>query len=229
MFPEKANGRMVVAERLISAKGRFERKWFAEKGGLWLALSIYDEFSEDLKGLLLLGLGLAVVRCVHEFGVISARIKWINDIHINGKKLAGILVERISEKEENWILIGIGINVNNKLPQHLPAISLKEILKKEVPLKEVLFKLVKWLRFYAGFLRYYEKKKLEEEGVKNLLLEDYKLFCDTIGRCVCYSYNFDKEDFLVGKCLNIGAKGELLLKTEKGVFKFSTGEVLYVY
>jgi len=223
-FPEGANGRIIVAEELNCAKGRFERKWFAEKGGLWLSLSIYDEFIEKNRGLFMLSIGLAMLRCAHEFGITSARIKWINDVHINGRKLGGVLVERFEE----WYLIGIGMNVNNKLPSNLPAISFKEVLEKEVSVIKVLWGLIKWLRFYFGFLRCYERKRLAEEEIKNLILEDYRIFCDSIGRCVCYSYNLDKEEFVIGECLNIDDKGKIILKTSQGIFKFSSGEILYV-
>lgn len=227
IFPEKANGRIVRADELSEAKGRFDRKWFAEKGGLWMAISIYDEFLEENSFLIPLIFGLAMVRCANHFGIDQAKIKWINDLHFNGKKLGGVLVEKF----ENWYISGIGININNALPSELPAISFKELLKKEISVLEVLGSIIYWLRYYFGFLRFYERKKLEEEVVTNLIIEDFKKFSDTIKRCVIYSYNLDKEEnLLIGTVLDITEKGTLLIKESfsQEILEVSSGEIFYI-
>ena len=223
--PSKANGRIVVARTLSQAKGRFGRKWFAEEGGLWLGFSVFDEFLEATKCFLPLAVANSVFRACTEFGVISARIKWINDIHIDGKKLAGILIE----KKEDWFLCGIGINVNNRIPRGIPGTSFKEVLKREVSCEEVLSSLIKWLRRYLGFLRYFDGATLREEEVENVILSHYKGFCDSIGRCVAYGYNLDRGDYIVGRVIDISSKGELVLKTAKGSLIFSSGEIIYLF
>jgi len=227
IFPEKANGRIVRADILSEAKGRFNRKWFAEKGGFWMAISIYDEFLEESSFFIPLIFGLTMAKCAHHFNIIQARIKWINDLHLNGKKMGGVLIEKF----DNWYIAGIGINVNNPLPPGIPAISFKEILKKEVSILEVLNVVIYWLRYYFGFLRFYERKKLEEEEILNLIVEDFKKFSDTIGKCVVYSYNFDvEENLLVGKVLDITEKGTLLIKDNfsEEVLEIFSGEIYYV-
>jgi BirA family biotin operon repressor/biotin-[acetyl-CoA-carboxylase] ligase len=126
-FPKRANGRIIWAGELTQAKGRFERKWFAEKGGLWLSLSIYDEFLPETQSLIPLATGLALLKTCHQLGAIQVKIKWINDLHVNGRKLAGVLME----KWKNWFIVGIGINVKNRIPSYLPAISIAELIGKE--------------------------------------------------------------------------------------------------
>ncbi len=226
-FPEKANGRIVRADVLTSAKGRFDRKWFATEGGLWMAISIYDEFLEENSSLIPLIFGLTMVRCAHYFGITQARIKWINDLHLNGKKLGGVLIEKFG----NWYIAGVGINVNNLLPPEISATSFKEILKKEISILEVLEVIVYWLRHYFGFLRFYERKKLEEENISNLIIKDFKHFSDTIGRCIVYSYNLDiEENLVVGEVLDITERGALLIKNDlsEEVWEVSSGEIFYI-
>ncbi len=223
-FPRKANGRIIWAGKLTQAKGRFERKWFAEKGGLWLSLSLYDEFLPETRPLIPLAIGLALLKSVHQLGATQVKLKWINDLHVNGKKLAGVL----TQKWKDWLIVGMGLNVKNPTPSHLPAISIRELLKKEVPLCKILSSLIHWLRYYLGFLRFYERKLLYEEDVKNIIIEDFKCFSDTIGRCVYYHYNTEHEDGIYGEVLDIGPKGELILKTEEDVQSFDSGEVIYL-
>jgi len=226
-FPEKANGRIVRADTLFEAKGRFNRKWFALKGGLWMAISIYDEFLEENSSLIPLIFGLAMVRCANYFNIDKAKIKWINDLHINGKKLGGVLIEKFN----NWYIAGIGININNFLPSGFPATSFKEILGKELSLLKVLEILIYWLRYYFGFLRFYERKILEEEKINNLIIKDFKEFSDTIGRCIVYTYNFDKEEnLIVGKVLDITEKGSLLIEDSfyQEILEIFSGEIFYV-
>lgn len=227
--PSRANGRIVTAKTLTHAKGRFERKWFAEEGGLWLAITIYNEFLETSQSLIPFIPGIVMARCAHHLGIKEARIKWINDLHINGKKLGGVLIENV----DSWLIIGMGININNSLPSQIPCESFKNLLKREVPVFEVLFICVYWLRYYFGFLRFYEKCILNEIYVPNLIIEDFKSFSDSLGRCVAFSYNFDREDFIIAYTLNITEKGSLILELSEidssHIVEVSTGEIIYLY
>jgi len=224
LYPRTANGRIIRADMLLEAKGRFDRKWFAEKGGLWLSLSLYDEFFEEHASLISLIPGLAMVRCAKHLGITKAKVKWINDLHINGKKLGGVLIERYNE----WYIIGLGINVNNPLPKGIPSESLGNLLKKEVSILELLEILVYWLRYYFGFLRWFEQKIRDEESVTNLVIEDFKQFTDTLGRCVGYGYNIDLDDYLIAQVTEITPYGSLILNSEEGLIEVSTGEILYL-
>ncbi|WP_038056120.1 biotin--[acetyl-CoA-carboxylase] ligase [Thermodesulfobacterium hydrogeniphilum] len=227
LFPKTANGRIIKADILLESKGRFNRKWFAEKGGLWVALSIYDEFLPENSCLIPLILGLALVRSAYHFGIKEAKIKWINDLHYKGKKIAGVLIEKF----ESWYIIGIGINVNNNPPEKIPAISFKKILKKEISLLTVLKVLIFWLRYYFGFLRFYERNILDEKEVKNIIIENYKKFSDTLKRCIAFSYNLDKaEEVLIGEVIDITNKGSLLINLENSeIVEVSSGEIIYLW
>lgn len=226
VFPYTANGRIVWADKLLQAKGRWNRKWIAEKGGLWIAISLFDEFLPENAGLFSLIFGLALKKCLEEFGFKEIKVKWINDLHYQGKKLAGVLIEKYKE----WYVVGIGINVNNPLPEFLNAISLKNLLGHELKLEEILYFLIKWLSFYLGFLRFYERKLLEEVPIDNLIIRDFKLFTDTLGRWIKYGLDLENKpsEAIVGKALDIDEKGKLILRTELEIYKVSTGEIFYL-
>lgn len=226
IYPSTANGRIIWADKLFKAKGRWNRRWIAEKGGLWIAISLFDEFLPENTGLFSLIFGLALKKCLEEFGLKEIKVKWINDLHYQKKKIAGVLIEKYKE----WYIVGIGLNVNNPLPNFLNAINLRQILGYELKTENVLYFLIKWLSFYLGFLRFYERKILEEVLVENLIIKDFKLFTDTLGRWVKYGLDLENKpsEAIVGKVLDIDEKGKLILRTEVGTYKVSTGEIFYL-
>ena len=223
-LPRSAHGRVIVAERLTSAKGRFERKWFAEKGGLWLAISLYNEILPQHFGLLSLLFGLAMVRTCHDLSAKEVRLKWISDPHLQGKKLGGTLIESYKD----WFIVGLGLNVNNEPPEGLPAESLKRIVGKEIPLTTVLSLLLKWINYYYDALLFYERKYFEEVEASCPIIEDFYKLSDTLGRCVAFSYNLDEDDYIVGEALDILPDGSLLLKVEEDELSLNSGEIVYL-
>lgn len=223
-YSRTANGRIIWTDILTNAKGRFERKWIAEKGGLWITCSIFDEFLPQTSSFFPLIFGLVMLKCAYDFKIFSAKIKWINDLHFNGKKLGGVLIEKYKE----WYIVGIGMNINNDPPKNLSAISFKQILGMELPLKKIIERLIYWLRYYLGYLRFYEKAVLEEEKINNLIIQEFKKFSDTIGRCVYYSYNLDSKNGIIGKAINIDEKGSLIIKTENQILSVNSGEIVYL-
>lgn len=94
-------------------RGRFNRKWIGEEGGLWASFNVSLETDAAYPvqwGHLPLVAGLALFNMLHEMGVATARLRWPNDLLVGKAKLAGILVERPSA---SMAVIGIGINVSN--------------------------------------------------------------------------------------------------------------------
>ena len=108
-----ANGDVVLAEVQTAGRGRHGRQWLAPVGGS-LTFSMYWSFPDgyqSMAGLSLL-VGLAVCEGLKTVGVDDAQLKWPNDVYLQGKKLAGILIEvegQIGATAHS--VIGIGLNV----------------------------------------------------------------------------------------------------------------------
>lgn len=113
---------LLLARRQTAGRGRSGKSWHADSGAS-LTFSLAWPFFRPIKELsgLPLATGVALALALRRLGVPVA-LKWPNDILKDGKKLAGILVERVSrhsrpDKTGNWAVIGIGINL--QLPDTL--------------------------------------------------------------------------------------------------------------
>lgn len=114
------SGSVVVAETQIAGRGRRGRVWLSAPGDS-LTFSLLWRFAPGiLPAGLSLAVGLAVVRGLQKLGAGAAapvRLKWPNDVLIDGRKLAGILIELLPGAP-HVAVIGIGLNL--RLPATLP-------------------------------------------------------------------------------------------------------------
>jgi len=105
---------VVVAERQTAGRGRRGRQWvspFAENIYYSLLLRI-DGGMRQLEGLSLV-VGLAVLQALRELGIAGAGLKWPNDVLVDNKKIAGILLELVGDPADVChVVLGVGINVD---------------------------------------------------------------------------------------------------------------------
>lgn len=102
------DGTVVTTDRQTAARGRQGRGWISLPLGASLAYSaIFRE--EEIKPLLPLTVALAVCEAVEALAPVATRLKWPNDVWIDERKCAGILVE--ARPQEGWAVIGIGLNL----------------------------------------------------------------------------------------------------------------------
>jgi BirA family biotin operon repressor/biotin-[acetyl-CoA-carboxylase] ligase len=147
---------IVIADEQTQGRGRLNRKWFTPKGTA-LAFSLILRPTATLRPHLSRTVGLAALSiadsCVR-LGL-TPRIKWPNDILVNGKKMAGILIETVwSGEDVDSLVIGMGINIyKTSVPPaellQFPATSLEDELGKKTPqrqqiLFDILNALIHW-------------------------------------------------------------------------------------
>lgn len=136
-----SEGTVVLAERQTAGRGRMARAWLSPTGNIALSVILYPPVSR-LPYLMMLA-SLAVVHTIEITTGLESRIKWPNDVLINGKKVCGILIETdVQGSTVNHAIIGIGININLK-PADFPEIlsiatSLSSELGRDVPRLSVL-------------------------------------------------------------------------------------------
>ncbi|MEM4705609.1 MAG: biotin--[acetyl-CoA-carboxylase] ligase [Candidatus Nitrosocaldus sp.] len=104
---------LVVAERQSRGRGRTSRLWISPDGGIWFSLIIKPRVNVRDVTLLSLATALAVCNTINSRFNLAARIKWPNDVIINYKKVAGILIDMSIEHDAiNYAVVGIGVNAN---------------------------------------------------------------------------------------------------------------------
>lgn len=111
---------IVFANRQSKGKGRHGRVWLSERGGLYFSLILSPKLDYSELPKLTLIAGLSVAESIE-----GSEIKWPNDVLIGNKKVCGILSEVLGEIENLFVVIGIGINVSNPVPEN--AISLSQL------------------------------------------------------------------------------------------------------
>jgi BirA family biotin operon repressor/biotin-[acetyl-CoA-carboxylase] ligase len=118
---------VVTSEVQKNGYGRRGRVWFSGRGGLWFSFIV----SAENPFFWIVCTSVSIVDIFNK-----TKIKWPNDIYFENLKVAGILSEKINDK----IIVGVGLNVNNKINNDLKdkAVSLSRIYNKQFDLKIVL-------------------------------------------------------------------------------------------
>ncbi|HEX9611542.1 MAG TPA: biotin--[acetyl-CoA-carboxylase] ligase [Gemmatimonadales bacterium] len=123
-------GTVVLAEEQAAGRGRDGRTWRSPKGGVWLGLLLRPPGVE--LAATAIRAGIAVGEAIDQLvGRPVTRLKWPNDVMLDGRKLAGILCEgRWQGGALQWLALGVGANVANVVPPELEsrAIALRDVL-----------------------------------------------------------------------------------------------------
>lgn len=108
------HGALVAADHQTAGRGRWGRSWFSKPGALLqFSLILRPDLPVNAHGLLTAGLGVAAARSIDRVTGLRTRIKWPNDITVDGKKIVGMLVETSVLGSNIAIAIcGVGMNVH---------------------------------------------------------------------------------------------------------------------
>jgi len=109
---------IVVANEQLAGQGTHGRSWQAVAGSSLLA-SWITRPAPRAPALFAALAGVAVARALDSLGAEGARLKWPNDVELEGKKLAGVLAHATSDGGGGVLVLGIGVNVHQR-PRDLP-------------------------------------------------------------------------------------------------------------
>jgi BirA family biotin operon repressor/biotin-[acetyl-CoA-carboxylase] ligase len=200
---------LLVAERQTAGRGRLGRDWQsdAQAGIATLTFSLGLPLRPaDWSGLSL-AVGLAVVQSLHP----ALRLKWPNDVWLQDRKLAGILIETTSVGDVRFVVIGIGINILPRSGDGLrtPPAALVEVLPEvnaPLVLQTVVPELVRMVQLF------------EAEGFAEMRAPFH-------ARDVLYGREVTCTDDTLGTARGVDAGGALLVHTAGGLQKISSAEV----
>jgi len=209
-------GTVVVAEEQTAGRGRFGRAWASPRGGIWFSVILRPRLPVAQLPLVGLVAGAAVARAVRTSTRLPARLKWPNDVLVEGRKVAGILAEAGPRAE--WLVLGIGINANvplAELPQDYPATSLTERAGAPVDRGQLAREVLRELD------RAYDE--LQEPGGSVGALRKWREMADTLGRTVRVD---GAADSFEGLAVDVDDAGALLVRLADGrVERVVAGEV----
>ena len=126
---------VVVAGRQRRGRGRRGSVWHSPEGGLWLSAVFPPPAPAHIQ------VARAVADAIRDALGVPVEVDPPNDLMLHGKKLGGILIEtRFQGESEGMVIVGIGINANNPIPEELrgTAISLREATGEDVDLEKLL-------------------------------------------------------------------------------------------
>ena len=127
-FAELDDQTVVTTDQQTAGRGRFDRTWISQPGGLYFSVLLKPTKTDFLANLTQL-MALCVCQAAEKYAV-QPNLKWPNDVQVNGKKLCGILSEAVAQQERvACVVLGVGINVAQKDLSHVgqPAVSLREL------------------------------------------------------------------------------------------------------
>jgi BirA family biotin operon repressor/biotin-[acetyl-CoA-carboxylase] ligase len=168
-------GTIIVAEEQVEGRGRMKRQWLTPPGNISLSLIIKPQL-EHLPYMIMIA-SLAAAKSIEGVTGLKTAIKWPNDILIDRRKVAGILIEsKLKGKEVVYTIIGIGINIRLNTLEYpeiaTTATSLENEMGRGVSRTEILRQLLVELEHYY----------LKEE--KRLVYEKWRKALVTLGKNV---------------------------------------------
>ncbi|MBR2466648.1 MAG: biotin--[Clostridia bacterium] len=211
---DTARDALFIAERQTAGRGRLGRSFSSDGGGLYMTLLLKRKMEPDDALKLTVTAAVCVARAVKKLCAIEVGIKWVNDIFLDGKKLAGILCEGACDEfgKITHAVLGIGLNIFPPSDEALSdiATALSEHMEA-VPSKELL----------AAFIT--EEIYLALGESFSDVLSEYKKHSVLIGRdvrVIKLSCEYS------ARVLDIDDKGALVLLLESGEIEhLGTGEV----
>lgn len=127
-FQELDDKTVVTTDQQTAGRGRFDRRWISQPGGLYFSVLLKPTKTDFLANLTQL-MALSVCQAAEKHGI-QPNLKWPNDVQVSGKKLCGILSEAIAQNDRiACLILGVGVNVEQKDLSHVgqPAVSLREL------------------------------------------------------------------------------------------------------
>lgn len=215
-------GTIVIARKQQHGRGRFDRIWQSPDGGVYLSMILRPKKSSESISLLPLVTALSVARTINSYGL-HTTIKWPNDVQVNGKKIAGILLEsEIKEHEVIYVVVGIGINLNIDKKDLSP-----DIQSRSTSMFYELDFSVDYHEFLKTFFMQFEKVySLFVDHQLQRIIDEWKIQSDTLGKTICVQTS---TETLQGTAFDIDPFGFLLLRNENGeIKKILSGDCIYL-
>ena len=217
---------IVTADQQTAGMGTQGKLWHSPPGNIYATLAaklplVFSVREIARRNQLAQITSLAIAKMLEKFGF-TPRLKWINDVLLNGKKIAGVLAELVSDAQrELCLLIGVGINVNM---QHNEIADYAEIITSLRMEKNCIFDLQ---IIFESFLEYFCQNMDEYLACKNtedLTQQIQKRLTANCGEIVTLVVDGAK---ICGMFLGLDPEGQVRLQLENHVAIFNHGSMVF--
>lgn len=212
-----AHGTVVIADSQTGGRGRLGRSFFSpEHSGVYMTVILRPECAPERAGLLTSLAAVAAARAVEKVSGADVKIKWVNDLYLNDKKICGILTEAglgLEAGRLEYAVVGIGINVN-KMPFPLELQEIATSVGNETGTEPDRNRLI------AEILN--ELETLYDDLETGSFLAESRRRSNVIGRDVTVVEGGKQYS---ARVLDIDNQGRLVIETEKGETCLNYGEV----
>jgi BirA family biotin operon repressor/biotin-[acetyl-CoA-carboxylase] ligase len=210
-------GVVAFAESQAKGRGRMGRKWVSPTGkGLWFSVMLRPQFPPAAVTRLTILTAVAVAQAIRETTGMNARIKWPNDVLVNGKKVAGILTEMLSDADTiKHAIIGIGVDVRCA-PQDFPpevrsiASSLEHEANTTLSRPELAARILSLMDAYYA----------KAHGQFEEITDEWANWSSTLGKRVTVTVGTRRIE---GQTLALDGDGALLVRCDGGTIERIVG------
>lgn len=203
-------GLLVVSDLQTAGRGRRGKSWESPKGSsIYMSLLLRPEFAPNKAPMLTLVMAHSVGKALNVCTGLDVKIKWPNDLILNGKKIVGILTEMSTEIDYiNYVVIGVGINVNGTT---FPD----ELLDKATSLCVEVGHPIQRSQIIAEVMKQFEQDYEQFQKTEDLswMKDEYNAGLVNYGQDVVIH---GAQEPYQAKALGINDTGELLIQKEDG-------------
>lgn len=215
----KPEGTVIVAREQTAGRGRKGRSFYSPMStGVYISVLLRPELTAEKTLYITTAAAVAVAKAIEKISGKEAKIKWVNDIFVDGKKVCGILTEGAIDFETGkmqYAVLGIGVNIKkpeNDFPSEIQNIagSVFDTTDKEVSSIIVAEMLNNFMNYYKNLA----SKPFYEEYKKRMFL---------IGKQLTV---YSGKDSYPAVAIDLDEELSLIVKDENGnIKKLNTGEV----
>ena len=215
---------IVVATTQSAGKGRRGNRWMSDTGeNLYLSIGFRPEITASRIGQYTLWIGIAVAEFLRNHTGLDIKVKWPNDLYVNGKKVAGILSEaKIDTDHIQHLIVGVGLNINSmEFPEDLrkKATSIRTELGTALSFNRLASSIATTIVEQSG--RYFR------EALNGEIQKKWEIYDFLKGRVVTANSTRDPVE---GIADGIDADGHLLIRLENGETRaVHSGEVTMAF
>ncbi|MBI5697009.1 MAG: biotin--[acetyl-CoA-carboxylase] ligase [Thaumarchaeota archaeon] len=217
-------GSVIIAESQTSGKGRLGRQWVSPKGGIWLSVILQPNFDVYKITLIPFAVAVALSNAIQKTLNLKTELKWPNDLTLDGKKVAGIIIDASIESTKiESVVVGVGINFKVNPKEIEARIKKKDnfygvntLIKNDKAKPASLVKL--FLEELEDILQNLEANKTQ------LIIKQWVKNSSTIGRNITVDALGSK---ISGKAVGLDKDGSLLVKQGSKITRITSGDISY--